>query len=224
MKVIVGLGNPGREYERTRHNAGFLVLDRLAGRHAQGQIPRAKFQAAVMEAPIAGERCLLMKPTTYMNRSGGAVAQATRFYKIDPSEDLLIIVDDTALPFGTIRIRPKGGAGGHNGLADIQRALGTDSFARLRVGVGAAVSSDRQVGHVLGRFGADEWDRIGDVVDQAMNAVEMFINEGVMAAMNTFNTRASQDDQQDTDEIESPKPTRPGNVDPGWTGGSKQDI
>lgn len=220
MKVIVGLGNPGREYEKTRHNAGFLVLDRLAGRHAQGQTPRAKFNSVLLEAPISGHKCLLMKPTTYMNRSGSAIAEATRFYKVDPTEDLLVIVDDTALPLGNIRIRPKGGPGGHNGLADIERALGTDSYPRLRVGVGAAASSERQVGHVLGRFAPDEWDRLGDVLETATDAAEKFIKEGVEAVMNTFNVRFTQDEQQDTDKTESPKP---GRVDPGWTGGSDHD-
>src|SRR5262249_18465845 len=135
---IVGLGNPGREYERTRHNAGFMVIDRLVQRNpsASGAPVKARFNAAVVETPIAGQPCLLVKPTTYMNRSGQSVGEVVRFYKLNLATDVLVIVDEVYLPCGTIRIRPGGGSAGHNGLTDIQRALGTDDYPRLRIGVG----------------------------------------------------------------------------------------
>ncbi len=119
MKLIVGLGNPGPKYDSTRHNVGFDVLDRMARRHAGGAVARSRFHAAVVEASVAGETTLLIKPTTYMNRSGQAVSEAVRFYQLDPATDLLVIVDDTALACGMIRLRNDGGAGGHNGLTDV---------------------------------------------------------------------------------------------------------
>lgn len=196
MKLIVGLGNPGVEYERTRHNAGFLVIDRLVRRHGAGAIPRGRFQSAVVEAPVRGERCVLMKPTTYMNRSGQAVGEAVRFYKLDPAADLLVIVDDVYLPAGTIRLRPAGGDGGHNGLADIQRALGTEMYPRLRIGVGEKPAHIDQSDYVLARFAPEEWALVEPALDKAADAAETFASEGLVAAMNKFNVkpRSSKDD------------------------------
>src|SRR5262245_14318773 len=122
MKIIVGLGNPGPEYERTRHNAGWLALDRLVRRHAAGATVRQRFQSAAIEAQVKGEKCLFLKPLNYMNRSGAAVAEVLNFFKASPVDDLFILVDEAALPSGTIRIRPDGSDGGHNGLADVERA------------------------------------------------------------------------------------------------------
>ena len=133
MRLIVGLGNPGRQYEPTRHNVGFTVLDRVARRHAAGVIARSKFPGAVLAASIEGEQAMLLKPTTFMNRAGQSVSEAVRFYRLDPTSDLLILVDDTALSCGIIRLRSGGGAGGHNGLADVERMLATDQYARPRV-------------------------------------------------------------------------------------------
>ena len=133
MKLIVGLGNPGSEYAKTRHNAGFMAIDRLATRYGLTN-PKTKFHAGVLDGHIQDHRCVLLQPMTFMNRSGLAVGEATRFYKIDPEIDLLIIVDDVALPLGQIRIRPEGGPGGHNGLVDVERALGTRAYPRLRIG------------------------------------------------------------------------------------------
>ena len=124
MKLIVGLGNPGLQYDKTRHNAGFLVVDALAARHASGQIPKSRFNAVTLDAHIGAEKVLLMKPTTYMNLSGKSVGEAVRFFKLEPSEDLIVIVDDIALPVGHTRVRKNGGSGGHNGLSDIDRVLG----------------------------------------------------------------------------------------------------
>ncbi len=143
MKLIVGLGNPGPEYAKTRHNVGFMAIDRLAQRHGLSGA-KTKFHAGVLEGPVAGEKCLLLQPMTYMNRSGKAVAEAVNFYKL-ALEDVMIIVDDIALPCGTIRLRTAGSAGGHNGLADIQRALSSNAYPRLRIGVDAPGASRRLI-------------------------------------------------------------------------------
>jgi PTH1 family peptidyl-tRNA hydrolase len=188
VKLIVGLGNPGLEYERTRHNAGFLAVDRLAERHARGTVPRGRFSAITLEAAIGGEKCLLMKPTTYMNRSGAAVAEAARFFKLAPEADVLVIADDTALPAGTIRVRASGSDGGHNGLADVARLLGTEQYARCRVGVdGPGVV--RLHDYVVGRFGPEQWEKVSPALDAAADAAEVWVEKGVTAAMNRFNVR-----------------------------------
>lgn len=189
MKLIVGLGNPGSQYEKTRHNAGFMVVDRIAKRHLGDQIPKGRFQGVVVEGSIGGERCVLLKPTTYMNRSGGSVAQAAGFYKIDVASDLLVIVDDVALPLGNIRIRVSGSAGGHNGLSDIQRALGTEAYPRCRVGIDARPQFMDQADYVLGRFSAEELSVLEPSLEKAAEAAEVFVREGVTPAMNRFNTK-----------------------------------
>ena len=187
MKLIVGLGNPGTRYDSTRHNAGFMVIDRLLHRHAPGAAAKGRFSSAVFDAPIASEPCLLMKPATYMNRSGQPIAEAVRFYKLSPAADLIVLVDDVALPSGSIRLRPGGGAGGHNGLADIQQALGTDAWPRLRIGIDASPAFMDQADYVLGRFTDEQWALVDPVLDKAADAVEVFIAKGIDAAMNRFN-------------------------------------
>ncbi len=183
----MGLGNPGAEYAQTRHNAGFMEVDRLPARRAPGAVARANFHAITVEANLPGAgKCLLMKPTTYMNRSGQCVADAVRFYKVSPVEDLLVVVDDTALPIGSIRVRAGGGAGGHNGLADIERLLGSEVYARLRVGVGAPFPGVQR-DYVLGRFSPEQWQQVGPAVDKAVEAVETWAASGVTTAMNRFN-------------------------------------
>ncbi len=191
MKLIVGLGNPGRDYARTRHNAGFMAVDRLAKRHAGGAVARGQFHAMTLDAAIPGSgKCLLIKPTTYMNRSGLTVGEAVRFYKCSPVDDVLIIVDETALPVGALRLRASGGAGGHNGLADIERALGTDEYARLRIGVGESEFAAKK-DHVLGRFTDDELETLEPTLDRVCDAAECWASEGLTKAMNTFNVRAA---------------------------------
>ena len=212
MKVIVGLGNPGPEYQRTRHNAGFMVLDRLAARHAPGAVARSRFRGLTVETrlrragasggwgakPAPGEgaepepevRALLLKPTTYMNRSGGPVGEAVRYYKADPANDLLVVVDDVALPAGEIRLRARGSAGGHNGLADIERALSTPEYARLRVGVDKP-GRIPQVDYVLGRFTEEQWERVDPALDRAAEAAAVWATGGAEEAMNRFNVRAT---------------------------------
>lgn len=187
MKLIVGLGNPGRQYERTRHNAGFMAADALVRAHAPAVPVRAKFQADVVETDIGAERCLVMKPMTYMNRSGSSVGEALRFYKLDPRADLLVITDDIYLPLGHLRLRPEGGSGGHNGLIDVARALGADAYARLRIGVGEKPSFMDQADYVLSRFTEDEWPVIEKAAQRAAEAAVTFVREGLNTAMNRFN-------------------------------------
>ena len=187
MKLIVGLGNPGREYDKTRHNAGFVAIDRLAARVAPGATPRGRFNGAVVEASIGAEQCLLLKPTTYMNRSGQSIAEAINFYKLDPPRDLFVISDDVALPAGSIRLRPGGGAGGHNGLTDIERALGSDAYPRLRIGIVPTPEFMDQADYVLGWFTDEQWALVDPAITKAAEAAEMFVRRGLEAAMNTFN-------------------------------------
>lgn len=190
MKLIVGLGNPGAEYVRTRHNAGFMAVDRLATRHGLTG-PKARFHAGMLEGPVAGEKCVLLQPVTYMNRSGLTVGEAVAFYKL-PLSDLLIVVDDLALPVGRLRLRPSGSAGGHNGLADIERALGTSEYPRLRIGIDAPTSGGGgrripQHDYVLGRFTPDQLLKLDPLLDIAANAIESWIQDGIARAMNLYN-------------------------------------
>ncbi len=190
MKLIVGLGNPGKTYERTRHNAGFMVVDALVRRHAPSQPVKARFHADMVEADVKGEKCLLLKPVTYMNRSGLCVGEALRFYKLAHDRDLLVLTDDLALPLGQVRLRPDGGSGGHNGLADISRALGGDIYCRLRLGIGQKPPHMVQADYVLSRFGETEWTDMLHAADRAADAAECFIASGIDAAMNQFNVKA----------------------------------
>lgn len=189
MKLIVGLGNPGAEYLGTRHNVGFEVLDRLARRHAPGAIARSRFSGAMIEAEIERERALLLKPLTFMNRSGQSVAEAVRFYKIEPSLDLLVLVDDVALECGTIRMRAEGSAGGHNGLADVEMKLGTSAYSRLRIGIDSP-GPNPQKEYVLGRFRPDQRERVEPALDAAADAAACWAVSGINEAMNRFNRKA----------------------------------
>lgn len=189
MKLIVGLGNPGMQYDKTRHNAGFLVADALAQRHASGQIPKSRFNAVTLDAIIGTEKTLLMKPTTYMNVSGKAVGEAVRFFKLDPSEDLIVLVDDIALPVGHIRVRKRGGSGGHNGLSDIDRVLGGDDYTRVRIGVGQVPKLMNQADWVLSRFMSEEIPDLNTAIIKAADATECILDQGVVKAMNAFNEK-----------------------------------
>ncbi len=192
MKLIVGLGNPGQQYANTRHNAGFMAVDLIARKYALGPA-KQKFHAGVVEAELAGEKALLMEPLTYMNRSGLAVGEAMGFYKLTPP-DLLVIVDDFALPLGTLRLRASGSAGGHNGLADIQRVLGTPEYPRLRIGVGAPEFEGRSVkhvDHVLGPFTTEQRQALEPALEAAMAAVECWVRDGIETAMTRFNSGAT---------------------------------
>jgi PTH1 family peptidyl-tRNA hydrolase len=188
MKLIVGLGNPGPKYDSTRHNVGFDVLDRIARRQGDGAVARSKFHAAVVEASIDGETTLLIKPTTYMNRSGQAVSEAVRFYQLDPATDLLVIVDDTALACGMIRLKGDGGAGGHNGLADIEQKLSTVGYGRLRIGVDSP-GQIPQESYVLGRFRPDQRVLVEQALEEAVEAGVCWVTQGITETMNRYNRR-----------------------------------
>jgi PTH1 family peptidyl-tRNA hydrolase len=188
MKLIVGLGNPGPKYDQTRHNVGFVVIDSLARRYAPGAVARGKFQGAVVEAMIDGEKVFLLKPTTYMNRSGMAVNEAMTFYKLDAAEDLLVIVDDIALPCGAMRVRTEGGAGGHNGLADLIRHLGGERWTRLRIGVDPP-GRVPQADYVLGRFRPDQLELVEPILDEAVEAAVCWVGRGAEETMNRFNRK-----------------------------------
>ena len=184
MKVVVGIGNPGRRYEGTRHNLGFRVVDRLAGRHGI-VVSRRRFDALSGDGLVGAQRALLVKPQTYVNLSGSAVAPHVRWHKC-PLDHLLVVCDDLNLDLGRLRTRRKGSSGGHNGLASIIECLGTDAFARIRVGIGRGRGHD-PVAHVLSRFDRDEEPVIESVVDRAVDAVEAWLAGGTDAVMNAFN-------------------------------------
>jgi peptidyl-tRNA hydrolase, PTH1 family len=181
IRLVAGLGNPGPEYERTRHNIGFAVLDRLAVEAGVSWQREAKWSAFVAKT----ESVLLVKPMAYMNRSGEPLAALAQFYKIEPSE-MLIVFDDMALELGRLRLRLEGGTGGHNGLDSIIVTLGTDQIARLRVGIGAAPERGA-VDYVLGRFFEEEIPVVEKAVTRAVEAVKWSIDKGFVSAMNTFN-------------------------------------
>ena len=186
MKLIVGLGNPGRSYAQTRHNVGFEVLDELA-RRAEATFRKPWLaKAETAQAVLAGQPVLLAKPTTFMNLSGVAVAALVRKRGMVPA-DVLVVSDDVELPVGRLRIRARGGAGGHNGLKSVVEHLGSEDFGRVRVGIGRATGERDTTGHVLGRFGAVERAALAPVIVMAVDAVECILAEGVEAAMNRFN-------------------------------------
>lgn len=183
MKLIVGLGNPGRQYEGTRHNVGFAVIDVLA-RRCGVELTTEKFHAWHGVGELRGERAALMKPTTFMNRSGQAVQAAGRFYKLEVA-DLLVISDDLALPPGRLRMRASGSSGGHNGLEDIGQRLGGFDWCRMRLGIGEPIGSGSD--YVLGRFSPEEESLMAVVYERAADAVECWVENGPELAMTRFN-------------------------------------
>lgn len=186
MKLVVGLGNPGRQYDGTRHNVGFEVLRELARRYGSDGRVRHQFSGETIDITIKGVKVLLLSPTTFMNRSGQSVRAARDFYKLKP-DDLLVICDDINLPLGRLRIRGKGSAGGHKGLADVIRCLGTEAFPRLRVGVGAPPPGQDAVQFVLSRFSSEEEAVMRKAYSRAAEAVEVWVGEGLQTCMNRFN-------------------------------------
>ncbi len=186
MKLIVGLGNPGRRYRDTRHNVGFAVVEALASRHA------ATFESAPAEALLARARTLgdggtlLLKPLTMMNASGFAVSEIARYFRV-AFEDILVVADDVNLPLGRLRARPGGSAGGHNGFRSIIEQLGTQGFGRLRLGVGRGDPRRDLADYVLGGFDADERPLVTEVIGRAADASELYVAEGIEAVMNRFN-------------------------------------
>lgn len=184
--LLVGLGNPGTQYENTRHNVGFLVADELAERQ-NAPIQRLKFKALTNLLTISGEKVLVMKPVTYMNLSGEAAQEAAAFYKVPP-ERVLVVSDDVALPPGRLRIRKGGSAGGHNGLKNLIQHLGTDQFPRVRVGVGEKPHPDYDMADwVLGKLQGEDKKAVDAAVKRAADAVECLIREGPDRAMSRYN-------------------------------------
>ena len=184
--LVVFLGNPGPKYECTRHNAGFMAADALA-KDKGIKINRSRFKALTATVDMGGESVLLMKPQTYMNLSGEAVIQAVKFYKIAP-ENVIVVSDEMSLPIGKLRIRTKGSAGGHNGLKNIIAHLGTDSFPRIRIGVGAPPHPDYDVADwVLSVFRNKDAEEMADAAKRAAEAVECYVLHGPERAMNRFN-------------------------------------
>jgi len=195
MKLVVGLGNPGSEYERTRHNAGFMAVERTARRHGAANW-RTAHESFVCDVLVGTEKVILLRPMTFMNLSGRAVASAMGFYKLGLA-DLLVVVDDIALPCGTIRLRATGSAGGHNGLADIQRAVSTAAtlagklpvdYARLRIGIDPP-GRVPQKSYVLNPFAADQWPLVDGALTRSVDAIECWTTDGIETAMNRFNPK-----------------------------------
>ena len=190
MKLIVGLGNPGSEYQSTRHNMGFAAIDYISEK--QGiSFKKSKHQALIGEGTLGGERVVLVKPMTYMNLSGDAVSALARWYKVEPA-DILVIYDDMDLPVGQMRLRPSGSAGGHNGMKSIILRLSSDQFPRLRIGIGRRENNDT-IDYVLGKLNREEQEiqfkLLGDVCD----AVVMFVKNGLEPAMNRYNRKPSKE-------------------------------
>ena len=188
MYVIVGLGNPGRQYEATRHNMGFDTVDCLIEKHnvPQGGV---KFNAMYGKGIIGGDKAILMKPLSFMNLSGGPVRDMVNFFKIDPEKELIVISDDIDLEPGQLRIRKQGSAGGHNGLKDIIQKLGTQNFVRIKIGVGAKPQGWDLADHVLSRFPDSERKLVDEAIREAADAVEKIIAQGPDAAMNEYNRK-----------------------------------
>ncbi len=189
MKLMVGLGNPGKEYAGTRHNVGFEAVTLLAERH-RITVSKRNFSSVYGEGVIEGERVLLARPMTFMNLSGEAVSALMRFYKIELPE-LIVIVDDVALPVGQIRLRLKGSSGGQNGLKSIIQHLKTEEFARIRIGVGAARPGGL-VNHVLSKFSKDDAPLVQEALERTGDAVETALKSGFEMAMNRFNVKTEE--------------------------------
>ena len=198
MKLVAGLGNPGQKYAGTRHNVGFDVLDLLADRHG---VSWESAPAAALMARWRASGTLLLKPLTFMNLSGHAIGDVLRYFKIDVG-DLLVIVDEVQLELGRLRARPDGSAGGHNGLKSVIQQLGTDRFARLRIGVGRGDARRDLADHVLASFDKDERPTIEEAIIRAADAAELFVVDGIDAVMNRYNSRQSGVDGRQSEDAE----------------------
>lgn len=193
MYIIVGLGNPGKQYENTRHNMGFMVVDLLAEKY-NIDVNKIKFKALVGEGRIAGQKVLLVKPQTYMNLSGEAVRQAMDFYKIEP-EELIVIYDDIDIPTGTFRIRKKGSPGTHNGMRNIFQHIQTNDFPRIRVGIGSG-KKENLIGYVTGGISKSEKELLEDALTKSADAAACIIEKGIDKAMNEYNVRPKKEKQE----------------------------
>ncbi len=188
--IIAGLGNPGREYAHTRHNVGFDTLDILADRY-DIPIDTVKFNAHIGKGVIEGRKVILLKPQTYMNLSGESVAAAVGYYKVNTGESLVVVYDDIYLDVGMVRVRKQGSAGGHNGMKDIIKRLGTEDFLRVRIGVGEKPKNYDLKDYVLSHFSEGDRERIDEGLIDAAGAVSLLLKEGADAAMNRYNRKNS---------------------------------
>lgn len=195
ISLVIGLGNPGRQYEDTRHNVGFMLLDRIAAADCVVFKTEPKFQAHFTKL---SDGTMLMKPQTFMNLSGRSVRQFLSFYKMD-LERILVVYDDVALPLGHLRFREKGSAGGHNGIKSLIEHLGGDGFPRLKMGIGASRPGE-MTGHVLGKFDPDERDELENMLATAREAVQLSRSQGIALASNRFNTPRNQPTKNKEDE------------------------
>lgn len=186
MKIVVGLGNPGREYAGTRHNIGFMVNNRLARLIGASQVKK-RFRSEIVEGIFDGEKFILVAPQTYMNLSGQAVREVVNWYHC-PLDDLIVIADDLDLPFGTLRMRARGSAGGHNGLSSIFADVGSQEITRLKIGIGRGPGTASA--RVLSRFSPEEEKALPEVIDRSVAAVQLWAKDGVISAMNEVNRRA----------------------------------
>jgi PTH1 family peptidyl-tRNA hydrolase len=187
LLLIAGLGNPGPDYAATRHNIGFVLVERLAGRWSANWDARKRFSSRLAKVERAGQKVILCQPQTFMNGSGEAVGAVARFYQLTPNR-MLIVLDDADLALGQIRLRTEGSSGGHHGLESVEKQLGTRAYPRLRLGIGRRADDDREISdYVLGRFSTDERKVMEEVLDRACQQVECWLSEGIQAAMNKFN-------------------------------------
>ena len=207
-KMIVGLGNPGSRYAKNRHNIGFQIIDALAEKHGL-DFGKRQFKAQIAAGRVGCERVLLVKPQTYMNLSGEAVQPLAGYYKIAP-EDVMVVYDDLDLPAGVIRLRPFGGAGGHNGMKSIIGRLGSNRFPRLRVGIGRPEGRMDAAAYVLQNFGDDEAAHMAEAREQAIRALETWLESGINDAMNTFNRSDTNRPRKPLPKDESPNNQQPG--------------
>jgi PTH1 family peptidyl-tRNA hydrolase len=186
LHLIVGLGNPGADYAKTRHNAGFLLVEKLAAKWKSGWTNERKFQARIARAECGGKKVLLAEPQTFMNLSGESVGAIVKFYQL-PLAQILVVVDDADLPLGEIRLRPAGGSGGHHGLESVAEHLGAKTYARLRIGIGRKNEARQITGHVLGKFSAEENALLEKVLERAAGQLECWLTAGLQKAMCQFN-------------------------------------
>ena len=188
MYIIAGLGNPGKQYEGTRHNIGWQVIDELAGKY-NIRVTESKFKGLIGKGMIGGEKVVLVKPLTFMNLSGECIREVTNFYKIDETSQLIVVADDISLDVGQIRMRKKGSAGGHNGLKNIIAHLGHENFMRIKMGVGDKPAGYNLADYVLGHFSKEEEKILAESKKTAVLAIETIMSDGIDKAMNLYNTK-----------------------------------
>ena len=195
MYIIAGLGNPGKEYENTRHNIGYMTIDYFAEKYGISFTDR-KFHALMGKGVVEGQKVILIKPLTYMNLSGEAVREACDYFKIDPEEELIVLYDDISLPVGQLRIRPKGSAGGHNGIKNIIAHLGTEIFKRIKIGVGEKPNRMDLADYVLGHFAKEEMELEKEACKKASEAILLMMEDKTEEAMNRFNRKVSKEEEE----------------------------